>query len=196
MTQTAPLKTHRTILARPIVLVGMMGSGKSSVGRRLAARLALPFTDSDHEIEQAAGCSISEFFARYGEAEFRAGERRVIARLLEKPMQVISTGGGAFSQEATRTTILERAVAVWLKVEPAVLAERVGRRNDRPLLQNKDPQTTLTELLATREPDYAQAPITVLSGTQPLEETVERVITALATHATTIDAAVKRLVIS
>lgn len=188
----------RQILALPIVLVGMMGSGKSSVGRKLAARLALPFADSDQEIEHAAGCTISAFFARYGEAEFRAGERRVIGRLLEKPMQVISVGGGAFAQEETRTIIQAKAVAVWLKVEAAVLAERVGRRNDRPLLQGyADARTAVDTILAAREPLYGQAPVTVPSGVQPIEETVERVVEALADYAASgARTGVKQLVIS
>jgi shikimate kinase len=178
-------KTKKSILALPIVLVGMMGSGKSSVGRKLATRLSLPFTDSDQEIEHAAGCSISEFFSRYGEEEFRAGERRVIARLLEKPMQIISVGGGAFIQDATRAVIHERAVAIWLKVDPKILAERVGRRQDRPLLQGyADPETAVTTILSTREPVYSEAHITVPSGSQPIEETVERVVHALADYAT------------
>lgn len=196
---TAPMpKSKKSILALPIVLVGMMGSGKSSVGRKLASRLALPFTDSDHEIEHAAGCTISEFFARYGEAEFRAGERRVIARLLEKPMQVISVGGGAFVQDDTRDVIQERAVSVWLKVDPKVLAERVSRRNDRPLLQGySDPLTAVQTILDQREPLYADAHVMVPSGTQPIEETVERVIAALADYATTVERGpMKRLVIS
>lgn len=195
----APMpKPQLSILALPIVLVGMMGSGKSSVGRKLAARLALPFADSDHEIEHAAGCSISEFFARYGETEFRAGERRVIARLLERPMQVISVGGGAFAQDDTRAVIQERAVAVWLKVDPKVLAERVSRKNDRPLLQGyTDPLTAVDTILAKREPLYAQAHVTVPSGTQPIEETVSRVVHALADYAASVEhGPMKRLVIS
>lgn len=189
---------QRTILALPLVLVGMMGSGKSSVGKRLAARLALPFADSDHEIEHAAGCSISEFFTRYGEAEFRAGERRVIARLLEKPMQVISVGGGAFVQDDTRAVILERAVAIWIKADPALLVERIGRRNDRPLLANvADPSAEIHRLLAEREPYYAEAHVTVPSGAQPIEETVNHVITALTEYAARHqDHGTKKLVIS
>lgn len=181
-------RPQRAIFALPIVLVGMMGSGKSTVGRKLAARLALPFADSDQEIEHAAGCSVSEFFKRYGEAEFRAGERRVITRLLERPMQVISVGGGAFAQDDTRDVIQERAVAVWLKVDPAILARRVEKRNDRPLLQGySDADTAVRNIMAVREPLYAQAPVIVPSGTQPVEETVERVVTALADYAATHD---------
>ena len=187
-----------SILALPIVLVGMMGSGKSSVGRKLAARLALPFADSDQEIEHAAGCSVSDFFARYGEAEFRAGERRVIARLLERPMQVISVGGGAFVQEATRAIIQERAVSVWINVEPKILAERVSRRNDRPLLQGySDPLTAVNAVLTPRLPFYGQAHVTVTSGQQPIEDTVMRIITALGDYAAASDRApMKRLEIS
>lgn len=166
--------------ARPIVLVGMMGVGKSTIGKRLAARLALPFVDADEEIERAAGMSISEIFARFGEASFRDGERRVIARLLEGPRQVIATGGGAFMNEETRQLILTRALAIWLDADIDVLVDRVARRDSRPLLKGKDPRTVLTELAATRNPIYALAPLHVKSSSTPHEQTVDTILRAIA----------------
>ncbi len=191
MTQdsVAPVKTHqpngqRRILARTIVMIGMMGSGKSTVGRRLASRLALPFVDSDHEIELAAGCSVPQFFERYGEAEFRAGERRVIGRQLERPMLVLSTGGGAFMNTETRALIQNRAVSVWLKVDSAILAKRVGRRNDRPMLERyANPAEAITTLLAEREPLYSQAHITVASSDGPIDDTIAQVVQGLVDFA-------------
>src|ERR1700741_3090152 len=140
---------------KPIVLVGLMGAGKTTVGRRLAQRLGLPFVDADAEIEEAAGMTITDIFDRFGEAHFRDGERRVIARLIDGTPKVIATGGGAFMQEETRTLILERALAIWLDADIPVLAQRVGRRDTRPLLRGKDPETVLTELAAVRNPIYA-----------------------------------------
>ena len=185
-------------MARTIVLVGMMGSGKSSVGRKLATRLALPFVDSDHEIELAAGCTVAQFFERYGEAEFRAGERRVINRLLERPMMVLATGGGSFMNPATRDLISANATSVWLKVDPGILTQRVARRNDRPMLQRfADPAEGITTILADRAATYAQAQITVQIGDQPIEATVEAVVQALIAHtAATPPEATKYLVIS
>ncbi|WP_156678901.1 shikimate kinase [Sphingomonas profundi] len=165
---------------RPIVLVGLMGVGKSTVGKRLAARLHLPFVDADHEIEQAAGLTISEIFERFGEAEFRDGERRVIARLIDGRAKVIATGGGAFMQEETRALILERATAIWLDADLDVLAERVGRRDGRPLLKDRDPRIVLGELAAVRNPVYALAPIHVRSQPLPHEAAVESILKALA----------------
>lgn len=165
---------------RPIVLVGLMGSGKSSLGRRLAARLGLPFFDADHEIEKAAGLSISEIFARFGEPHFRDGERRVIARLIDGRPKVIATGGGAFMNDETRALILERATAIWLDADVDTLVERVGRRDHRPLLKARNPREVLTELAAARNPVYAQAPIRVVSKPQPHEASVDAILEALS----------------
>ena len=164
---------------KPIVLVGLMGAGKTTVGRRLAQRLALPFVDADHEIEEAAGMTITDIFDRFGEAHFRDGERRVIARLIDGKPKVIATGGGAFINEATRTLILEQALAIWLEAEPAVLAERVRRRDTRPLLRGRDPEATLTELAGIRNPFYAMAPIRVLSVAAPHDATVNAILKEL-----------------
>lgn len=163
----------------PIVLVGLMGVGKSTVGKRLAIRLDIPFVDADHEIETAADLTISEIFERYGEAHFRDGERRVIARLIDGSPTVIATGGGAFMQEETRTLILERALAIWLDADIPVLAQRVGRRDTRPLLRDKDPETVLAELAAVRNPIYALAPVHVRSQPSPHDITVDRILEAL-----------------
>jgi shikimate kinase len=172
---TALPKTPRTI-----VLVGLMGAGKSCIGRRLATRLGLPFIDADREIEEAAGCSIPEIFQRHGEAVFRDGERRVITRLLtENPVHVLATGGGAFVDPRTRALIGEHAISIWLRASLELLARRVARRNDRPLLQVEDPQKRLAELMEQRYPVYAQADITVDSADGPPEVTLERVLAAL-----------------
>jgi shikimate kinase len=165
---------------RPVVLVGLMGVGKSTVGRRLAGRLHLPFVDADREIEQAAGLSITDIFTRFGEEGFRDGERRVIARLIDGKPKVIATGGGAFMNDETRTLILERATAVWLDADIDVLVERVGRRDDRPLLRNRDPKEALIELSAKRNPVYALAPIHVRSEPLPHDATVDAILKALA----------------
>jgi shikimate kinase len=166
--------------SRAIALVGMPGSGKSSIGRRLAPRLGLPFVDTDAAIEEAAGgMSIAEIFAKHGEAEFRALEARVIARLLEQGPSVIATGGGALLNEGTRALIRDRAVSVWLKAEIPVLMRRVRRKSDRPLLQGKDPETTLRKLLAEREPLYAEARIVVTSREGPHEAIVDLIMDAL-----------------
>lgn len=168
---------------RAVVLVGMMGSGKSSVGRRLATRLALPFVDADVEIETAAGMSIPEIFAQRGEAEFRDGERRVIARLLStRAPLVLATGGGAFMNAETRARIGELGVSVWLKAEPDVLMRRVRKRSNRPLLQTADPEGTLRRMLAEREPTYALADLTVISRDDPHDVVVDDTIAALAGH--------------
>jgi shikimate kinase len=174
-----------TILARlgrrSVVLVGMMGVGKSSIGRRLAARLALPFVDADTEIEKAAGMSIADIFSRHGEADFRSGEARVIARLLESGPQVLATGGGAFMNSNTRNIIRAKGVSIWLKAELDVLLRRISkRRNDRPLLQTADPEATLRTLLAEREPIYGHADITVHSREVAHEAIVADLMTALA----------------
>ncbi|MEE3626011.1 shikimate kinase [Nitrospirillum sp. BR 11752] len=164
---------------RTLVLVGLMGAGKTSIGRRLAARLGLPFVDADHEIERAAGCSIPEFFDRYGEPAFREGERRVIARLLDQPLQVLSTGGGAFMDAETRALVRQRAHSIWLRAELDLLVQRTARRGNRPLLKDADPRETLRKLMELRHPYYAQADITVDSGDRPAEDTVDRVVEAL-----------------
>jgi shikimate kinase len=165
---------------RSLVLVGLMGAGKSSVGKRLAARLALPFYDADQEIERAAQLSVEEIFARHGEASFREGERRVIARLLQGPAHVLATGGGAFVDPETRRLVHERAISVWLKVELDELVRRVSRRTNRPLLKGKDPREVLEKLTAERYPAYAEADITVISGDGIADLTAERVIQAVA----------------
>lgn len=165
--------------ARPLVLVGMMGVGKSTVGRRLAARMHLPFVDADREIEAAAGLLIPDIFERFGEDGFRDGERRVIARLIDGNPKVIATGGGAFMNEQTRTLILDRATAIWLDADIDVLVERVRRRNDRPLLQGRDPRAVLADLAERRNPVYALAPIHIRSEPLPHEATVDAILKAL-----------------
>lgn len=167
------------IVDRPIVLVGLMGVGKTTVGRRLAQRLDLPFVDADEEIENAAGMTISEIFERYGEPHFRDGERRVIARLIDGLPKVIATGGGAFMNEGTRQLILDRATAVWLDADINTLVERVRRRSHRPLLKNKDPRVVLRDLAAQRNPIYALAPIRVRSEPAPHDATVNAILRAL-----------------
>ena len=164
---------------RSIVLVGLMGAGKSTVGRRLAKRLGLGFVDSDDEIERAADQTIPEMFDRFGEPSFRDGERRVIARLVDGPPKVIATGGGAFMSEATRQLILERCIAVWLDVDVEILAERVSRRNHRPLLKDREPLPLLRELATTRNPVYAQAHLHVRGEPAPHERCVQQIVEAL-----------------
>lgn len=168
------------LLDRPIVLVGMMGVGKSSVGRRLGALLGLPFVDADDAIEDAAQMSIPEIFATHGEAYFRDGERRVIRRLIAegaagKPM-IIATGGGAFVNPETRALILDKAIAVWLDSDVDTLLQRVGRKDNRPLLRTGDPREILTRLKAEREAAYAEAPVHVQSGNQPHGQTLAAVM--------------------
>lgn len=157
-----------------------MGVGKSTVGRRLAARLGLDFVDADEEIEKAAGMTISEMFAAYGEPYFRDGERRVIARLLDGGAKVVATGGGAFMQDATRALILAQATAIWLDADIDILVDRVSRREGRPLLKDRDPRTVLTELAAIRNPVYALAPIHVRSGATPHEVAVDHIVEQLS----------------
>lgn len=170
------------VMNRTIVLVGLMGAGKSAIGRRLAQRLNLPFIDADHEIEVAAGCTIEEIFSRYGEASFRDGERRIIQRLLERPPHVLATGGGAFIDPDTRARIKASAVSVWLRAELDVLLRRVSRRSNRPLLKAGDPKEVLTKLIEQRYPLYAEADIVVDSVDGPPESTVDRVVAALRPH--------------
>lgn len=165
---------------RSIVLVGLMGSGKSSVGRRLATRLGMEFRDADTEIEEAAGMSIADFFQAHGEAEFRSGETRVIARLLTEEPMVLATGGGAWMAAETRRAVEEAAISVWLDAELDVLMERVGRRSNRPLLQNSDPRGTMEKLLADRNPTYALSDVRVVSREVPHEAVVDEIIQAIA----------------
>ncbi|MGZ3412049.1 MAG: shikimate kinase [Xanthobacteraceae bacterium] len=164
---------------RAIVLVGMMGAGKSSIGRRLASELGIPFVDADSEIEKAAGMSISDMFQSKGEAYFRSGEARVIARLLDCGAQVLATGGGAFMNEQTRQLIREKGISIWLKADIDVLLRRIKRRNDRPLLKNVDHQETLMQLLRQRDPVYAEADVTIQSRDVPHETIMTEIITAL-----------------
>jgi shikimate kinase len=164
---------------KPIVLVGLMGAGKSTVGRRLAQRLDLPFIDADSEIETAAGMTINDIFDRFGEGYFRDGERRVIARLIDGVPKVIATGGGAFVHAETRALILAQAVAVWLDAKPDVLADRVRRRDNRPLLRGRDPEQALGELAQVRNPFYAMAPIRVESVAAPHDATVNAILKAI-----------------
>lgn len=164
---------------RTIVLVGLMGVGKSSVGRRLASYLELPFRDADHEVEAAAGRSIAEIFEAFGEADFRDGERRVITRLLDEGPMVLATGGGAFMNAETRALIREKAISVWLKADIDILARRVARKETRPLLRGKDPAEVLTQLAADRYPVYAMADLTVELGETPHHESVAAVVAGL-----------------
>lgn len=174
----AEIETLTQRIDRPVVLVGMMGVGKSSVGRKLANLLHMPFVDADEEIEKAAQMSISEIFAQYGEPYFRDGERRVIARIIDGPgtRTVIATGGGAFVNPETRALILEKTIPVWLDSEVDVLMERVGRKDSRPLLRQGDPREILTRLRNEREPFYSQAPIHVKSTAGPHSRTVGKVL--------------------
>jgi len=164
---------------RSIVLVGLMGAGKSCIGKRLAQHFGLPFVDADKEIEAAAGCSITDFFEVHGEQAFRDGERRVIARLLGNPTHVLATGGGAFMDPQTRKLIKDKAISIWLRAELEQLLKRVARRNDRPLLKNVDPRQKLNELIEVRYPVYAEADVTVDSADGPPEMTLDRVLDAL-----------------
>lgn len=166
-------------LDKTLVLVGMMGAGKTSVGRRLAGALGMPFRDADAEIEAAAGCSINEIFERFGEPAFRAGERKVIARLLREPPHVLATGGGAFIDPETRARVHETAVSVWLRAKVDLLIERVKRKDNRPLLRNTDSHAALVRLIGEREPVYALADIVVESDDGPHDTVVRRIIAAL-----------------
>jgi shikimate kinase len=167
---------------RPIVLIGLMGAGKSTVGRRLAARLGLPFRDADTEIEEAAGMTIPDIFEMYGEAHFRDGERRVIDRLLREGAIVLATGGGAFMDESTRAAVAETGVSVWLKADLDTLMRRVRKRANRPLLQNPDPEGTMRALMDKRYPVYAMADVVVESHDGAHEEVVEAVVAALEAY--------------
>ncbi|MBX9634746.1 MAG: shikimate kinase [Magnetospirillum sp.] len=169
-------------LIRPIVLIGLMGAGKSCVGRRLAARLGIPFMDSDVEFETAAGCTISEFFGKFGEPAFREGERKVIARLMEGPPCVLATGGGAFCDPETRARIQEGAVSVWIRADLDLLVKRTSGRDHRPLLKQGDPREILSRLMDARYPLYAQADIIVDTTDEPPEVTVAKVADELASY--------------
>jgi shikimate kinase len=164
---------------RSVVLVGMMGAGKSTIGRRLSLRLGLPFRDADTEIEAAAGMSIPDIFETRGEADFRDGEVRVIARLLDNGPAVIATGGGAIMRQETRDRIREKAVSIWLKADADIILRRVKRRSDRPLLQTADPEATIERLIMEREPVYGQADVTVWSRDVPHEKIVDECIESL-----------------
>jgi shikimate kinase len=169
-------------LDRPVVLVGLMGVGKSTVGRRLAKRLGLPFVDSDSAIEDAAGYSAAEIFERYGEQDFRDGERRLVARLIDGEVRVIATGGGAFVDPRTRQLLNERAITVWLDAPVEILAERTSKRDTRPLLRTPDPKATLERLLKQRQPAYAEAHIHVKSGDGAHKEVVDQILDSLEEH--------------
>jgi shikimate kinase len=173
---------YEPLRRRTIALVGLMGVGKSSVGRRLANALGLPFRDADSEVEAAAGRSIPEIFADLGEAAFRDGERRVIGRLLEGPPHVLATGGGAFMSPETRALIKERALSIWLKADLEVLARRVGRKDSRPLLAGRDPMDVLRAQAEARYPAYAEADITVETGDAAHHITVGQVIQAMSEY--------------
>jgi shikimate kinase len=184
MSRKQPAREIETALRklgdRSIVLVGLMGAGKTSIGRRLAEKLGLPFLDADHEIEVAAGKTIPEIFADHGEADFRDGERRVIARLLEQGRQVLATGGGAFMNAETRERIRQHGVSVWLKADLDVLMKRVSKRGGRPLLANADPEEVMRRLMDERYPVYAEADITVSSTDSQHAAMVNEVVRALA----------------
>ena len=167
---------------KTIALVGLMGVGKTSVGRRLAQELDLPFADADDEIETAAGRTIPEIFAERGEPEFREGERRVIARMLDEPPHVMATGGGAFAQPATRALIREKAVSIWLKADVDILLRRVARKDNRPLLNGQDARAVLQRLAREREPFYAEADIHISTDDKPHQATVNAIIEALRAH--------------
>ena len=164
---------------RTLVLVGLMGAGKTCIGKRLAQAFGVEFVDADEEIETAAGCTIEDIFARYGEPHFRDGERRVIARLLDRPVHVLATGGGAFMDLRTREKVRERGISVWLRADIELLLRRVSRRNNRPLLKEGDRRATLERLIELRYPTYAEADITVDSMEASPDATAERVVAAL-----------------
>src|SRR5215218_7449147 len=170
----------RQLGTRSLVLVGLMGAGKSTVGRRLAQTLQLPFRDADHEIEAAAGMSIPDIFSVHGEEYFRDGEKRVIARLLQEGPMVLATGGGAFMSEEIRARIAELGVSIWLRADLDVLMRRVRKRSNRPLLQNPDPEGTMRHLMDVRYPVYAQADVTVMSHEAPHDRVVNEIIKLLS----------------
>jgi shikimate kinase len=172
----------RLLAGRPLVMVGMMGAGKSSVGRRLAARLGIPFVDADSEIEAAANASITEIFERHGEAYFRDGERRVILRLLDGTPKVLATGGGAFIQPDTRAAIAAQGVSIWLKADRDLILSRVKRRHTRPLLKNGDPAETIDRLIRERYPVYEQANVHIQSRDVAHDVVIDDILAALAAY--------------
>jgi shikimate kinase len=186
--------SEKAVLHKTVALVGMMGAGKTSIGRRLSARLEVPFADADHEIETAAGMAVSEIFAKYGEPEFRRLERCVIARLLHDPPQVLATGGGAYMDETTRTAMREHAFTIWLKAPVEILLGRVRKRQGpdkgpdnvngqtRPLLATDDPRDTLEKLLVVREPVYAMADMVLESADEPHAVLLDKIVAALGSH--------------
>lgn len=181
--ESSPAALKTRLNGRAIVLVGMPGSGKSSIGRRLAQRLGIKFADVDAHIEQAAnGMSIADIFAKHGEPEFRALEARVIARLLDQGQTVMATGGGAFMNDETRERVCARGISIWLSAEIDVLLRRVKRKNDRPLLRGDNPESVLKRLLAERAPTYAEADITVISRDVPHEEVVDTIVEAIGEY--------------
>ena len=180
--QTQKDELNALLAGRPIVLVGMMGAGKTTVGRRVAARLGRHFIDSDEEVEKAAGMSIEEIFASHGEADFRAGEARVIARLLKDHDLVLGTGGGAFMNDDTRALIKSQGVSVWLKADFELLFQRVQRRSNRPLLRTANPRETLQGLIEKRYPTYAEADVTIVSRDVPQDHVAGDVVEALSAH--------------
>ena len=176
----APESVIRAFLdGRSIVLIGLMGAGKTSVGRRLASRLGLPFTDADTEIEAAAGKTIPEIFADHGEEHFREGERKVIERLLNDPAQVLATGGGAYMNAQTRENVADKGVCVWLRADLPLLMKRVSRRNNRPLLMNDSPEETMKRLMQERHPVYERADLIIDSRDEPHDVIVEEIVEAL-----------------
>lgn len=180
------LKQNVAVGFRPpktIVLVGMMGAGKTSIGRRLAKKLELPFHDSDQEVETAAGCPIKQFVEIYGEDAFRSGENRVIARLLDQPVHVLATGGGSFLNDSVRQVVMEKAISVWLKADLETVLARVSRRNDRPfLVQDGNERETIEAMIAERYPIYSEANVTVDTFDESTNLTVDRVITQLTDY--------------
>ena len=174
-------------LDRPVVLVGLMGVGKSTVGRRLARRLGLSFVDTDEEIEGAAGYPAAEVFERYGEHDFRDGERRLVARLIQGDVRVIATGGGAYVDPRTRQLLNERAITVWLDAPVDILAERTSRRDTRAQLRNGDPKAVLSRLAEERRDSYAQAHIHVKSGDGAHKDVVDAIVAALENHISRLD---------
>jgi len=179
MSETGEVRVARLLAGRTIVMVGMMGAGKSSIGRRLAARLGLPFIDADAEIEQAANATISEIFETHGEAYFRDGERRVIQRLLDGIPKVLATGGGAFISPETRAAIRAAGVSIWLKADRDLILQRVKRRSNRPLLKTAEPEAVVDRLLAERNPVYAEADIHIQSRDVAHDVVIDDILAAL-----------------
>ena len=175
-------QAHGLVLPRTVALVGLMGAGKTTIGRRLASALQLPFVDADNEIVKAAGRSIEEIFAERGECEFRRGERQVISRLLAGPVHVLATGGGAFIDPRTRALMKERAISTWLKAPLDVLMKRVTKRDHRPLLKEDDPRAVMQRLLDERYPIYAEADLTIETGVGPHNSAVIQILNALRAH--------------